>query len=98
GARGPRTVLDPIEVRELTAMPSDTVVHRTGDQPPRQAGAPIAPCLLVLFGALGDLTKRLLMPALYNLACDGLLPERFAIVGVARDELTTETFRSRMER
>lgn len=48
---------------------------------------------MVIFGASGDLTKRLLMPALYNLACDGLLPKRFALVGVAMDELTTEQFR-----
>ena len=60
--------------------------------------APGERCILVIFGAAGDLTKRLLMPALYNLACDGLLPAQFAIVGMARDELTTETFRSRMER
>jgi glucose-6-phosphate 1-dehydrogenase len=51
---------------------------------------------MVVFGASGDLTKRLLMPALYNLACDGLLPKRFALVGVAMDELTTEQFRQRM--
>jgi len=38
------------------------------------------PCLIVIFGASGDLTKRLLMPAFYNLTCDGLLPEQFAIV------------------
>jgi len=49
-----------------------------------------------MFGASGDLTRRLLMPALYNLACDGLLPKRFAIVGVAMDELTTEQFREKM--
>ena len=36
------------------------------------------------------------MPALYNLACDGLLPKRFALVGVAMDELTTEQFRAKM--
>jgi glucose-6-phosphate 1-dehydrogenase len=55
-------------------------------------------CILVIFGASGDLTKRLLMPALYNLACDGLLPEQFAIVGMAMDELTTDEFRARMAR
>ena len=43
------------------------------------------PCILVIFGASGDLTKRLLMPALFNLACDRLLPGRFAIVGIALD-------------
>ena len=54
------------------------------------------PCILVIFGASGDLTKRLLMPALYNLACDRLLPGRFAIVGIALDEMTTEQFRAKM--
>ena len=43
---------------------------------------------MVIFGASGDLTKRLLMPALYNLACDGLLPEQLRLVGTAMDELT----------
>ncbi|MCI0457417.1 MAG: glucose-6-phosphate dehydrogenase [Gemmataceae bacterium] len=60
--------------------------------------SPGDPCILVLFGASGDLTKRLLMPALYNLLLDGLLPEQFAIVGIAMDELTTDDFRSRMTR
>jgi glucose-6-phosphate 1-dehydrogenase len=54
------------------------------------------PCVLVLFGACGDLTKRLLMPAIYNLVCDGLLPEQFAIVGADRADLTTEQFRARL--
>lgn len=48
---------------------------------------------LVILGASGDLTKRLLMPAVYNLACDGLLPDDFAVVGMARRGMTTETFR-----
>ena len=60
------------------------------------AQAPAEPCILVIFGASGDLTKRLLMPAFYNLACDGLLPEQFAIVGIAMDEFTTEVFRDKM--
>ena len=60
------------------------------------AQAPAEPCVLVIFGASGDLTKRLLMPSFYNLACDGLLPEQFAIVGIAMDSLTTESFREKM--
>jgi len=44
------------------------------------------PCAFVLFGATGDLTRRKLVPALYNLLLDDLLPERFAIVAVARKE------------
>src|SRR5271154_6487415 len=66
---------------------------------PRPAPAGQAPgehCILVIFGASGDLTKRLLMPALYNLSCDGLLPAQFAIIGVAMDELTTDSFRERL--
>jgi len=57
---------------------------------------PGEPCIMVIFGASGDLTKRLLMPALHNLSGDGLLPTRFAIVGMALDELTSDTFRDRM--
>jgi glucose-6-phosphate 1-dehydrogenase len=40
------------------------------------------PCTLVIFGAGGDLTKRLLMPSIYNLACSKLLPDSFTIVGI----------------
>ena len=45
---------------------------------------PAPPCTLVIFGAAGDLTKRLLVPALYNLRRAGLLPEAFSVIGVAR--------------
>lgn len=54
------------------------------------------PCVMVIFGASGDLTKRLLMPALYNLACDGLLPDQFALVGCAREPYSSDTFRAKM--
>src|ERR1700744_3891850 len=50
-------------------------------------------CTLVIFGGAGDLTKRLLMPAVYNLKRQGLLPENFALVGVARTEMNTDGFR-----
>jgi glucose-6-phosphate 1-dehydrogenase len=52
-----------------------------------------APCVMVIFGASGDLTKRKLIPALCNLALDGLLPQQFAIVGFATNDYTTESFR-----
>ena len=42
------------------------------------------PCVMVIFGAAGDLTARKLIPALYNLARAGLLSRNFAVVGVAR--------------
>ena len=55
------------------------------------------PCVLVIFGASGDLTRRKIFPALYALAYRRLLPESFAVVGVARTEWTDEEFRDRME-
>ncbi|MBI3665829.1 MAG: glucose-6-phosphate dehydrogenase [Acidobacteria bacterium] len=54
------------------------------------------PCVIVIFGAAGDLTKRKLIPALYNLAKGNLLPRNFAVVGLARNEMNTEQFRERM--
>src|SRR5689334_20406730 len=45
-------------------------------------GAVVQPCAMVIFGAAGDLTKRLVVPALYDLACAKRLPERFQLVGV----------------
>ncbi len=54
---------------------------------------PADPCSLVIFGASGDLTHRLLVPALYNLAAGGLLPKSFAIIGVARSEMSDEAFK-----
>lgn len=55
-----------------------------------------APCIMVIFGATGDLTGRKLLPALYNLARDGQLPAHFACVGFARRDKTHEQFRQEM--
>jgi len=55
------------------------------------------PCALVIFGASGDLTRRKLFPALYSLALRRLLPEHFAVVGVARSEESDHGFRDRMK-
>jgi len=54
---------------------------------------PVHPTSLVIFGATGDLAKRKLLPALYNLAHEGALPERFALVGSARSEMSDEEYR-----
>ena len=48
------------------------------------------PCIVVIFGASGDLTKRKLLPALYHLEQAGLLPEEFAVVGVARRDISAD--------
>ena len=53
-------------------------------------------CAVVIFGASGDLTRRKLMPALYNLACGHLLPRHFAVVGVARTQLSNDDFRKKV--
>ena len=50
-------------------------------------------CVMVIFGATGDLTKRKLIPALLNLAQENVLPKNFAIIGVASNDSTTESFR-----
>jgi glucose-6-phosphate 1-dehydrogenase len=55
------------------------------------------PCVLVIFGASGDLTRRKLFPALYSLALRGLLPERFGILGIARTEESDDQFRELMK-
>jgi glucose-6-phosphate 1-dehydrogenase len=61
---------------------------------PQPAGLrPSPPCAIVIFGAAGDLTKRKLLPALYNLKASGLLPRQLAIVGVTRKEKSHEQFR-----
>lgn len=73
-------------------------------QPPLLTEAPVQPSSyqapqafsLVIFGASGDLTRRKLFPALYALAHDNLLPERFAVIGFARRELSHEAFREEM--
>src|SRR3954449_242792 len=54
---------------------------------------PVAPTTLVIFGASGDLAKRKLLPALYNLAHEGALPERFNLIGAARREQSDDEFR-----
>jgi glucose-6-phosphate 1-dehydrogenase len=56
----------------------------------------LEPTIIVIFGAGGDLTWRKLVPALYNLLLDHHLPERCALVGVARKSLDDETFRKRI--
>jgi glucose-6-phosphate 1-dehydrogenase len=64
----------------------------TGNGAPR-AFKQADPCSLVVFGASGDLMHRLLVPALYNLAAGGLLPDAFALIGVGRSEMSDDALR-----
>src|SRR5271165_85448 len=57
---------------------------------------PADPCAMVLFGATGDLAKRLVIPALYNLERTRILPDGFALIGVARGEDSTDGWRRSM--
>src|ERR1700686_2068434 len=61
-----------------------------------QTGKPAGACAMVLFGAAGDLTKRKLIPALFNLVKANLLPKDFAVLGVSVDDLTLEQFRTQV--
>lgn len=56
----------------------------------------VEPCTLVIFGASGDLARRKLIPALYNLLLDGMLPPTYAVLGSGRRPWTDEEFRSAM--
>jgi glucose-6-phosphate 1-dehydrogenase len=72
-----------------TANPSAT----TGDSAP-----PPPACTLVIFGATGDLTRRLLVPALRNLRRNGLLPDDFALIGVASRDIGDDGFRDHLRK
>ena len=54
------------------------------------------PLIFVLFGATGDLAKRMVLPALYRLACEGLLPRQWLLVGNGRGDIAHEKFRARV--
>jgi glucose-6-phosphate 1-dehydrogenase len=70
-----------------------TAPRETPSQPPP---APADPCVMVIFGASGDLTKRKLIPALMNLEIGGLLSEHFAVICNARADMSDEAFRQKL--
>src|ERR1051326_2178499 len=65
--------------------PNTTAETRLGD-----------PCVMVIFGASGDLTKRKLLPTLYNLAKKDLVSKDFALIGFAIEKLTNDEFREQV--
>jgi glucose-6-phosphate 1-dehydrogenase len=66
------------------------------EAPPRQDATPADPCVMVIFGAGGDLTKRLVVPALYNLARTRVLPEKFVLIGADLAAGTAESWRDHL--
>lgn len=74
-----------------SGAPAETELRKT-----MKSGRTPQPQALVIFGATGDLTRRKLMPAIYTLFCEGLLPDEFAVVGFAREPMSDDEFRTRM--
>jgi len=73
-----------------------TTAKRPAPNPLRaglRVGGASEPTVFVIYGATGDLSQRKLLPAIYNLAVRGLLPNRFAVIGYARSEMDNEAFR-----
>jgi glucose-6-phosphate 1-dehydrogenase len=76
------------EVKPVTA----TANHKAQRPPLPKAES----CVLVIFGATGDLTRRKLIPAIYDLACEGCMDAGFQVLGVGRSPMTEEEFRASM--
>ena len=68
-------------------------ISKAAPEHPKATKGEARPCTMVIFGAAGDLTKRLLTPALYNLVRARLLPDKFALLGVDRAEKSVDDFR-----
>jgi glucose-6-phosphate 1-dehydrogenase len=78
--------------------PAKAEPHAPGETEPNPLAAglerlPVAPTNLVIFGATGDLARRKLLPAIYNLAHEGALPGQFNLIGVSRGEHSNEEYR-----
>jgi glucose-6-phosphate 1-dehydrogenase len=74
----------------MNDLPRKTIARI--EAPPRRVPKLADPCAMVIFGGSGDLTMRLLMPALYNLAVTNLLPEKFSLIGLGTSDRTTEAW------
>src|SRR5215210_7389915 len=79
----------------MATVATDAPAEQVGENPLVEGleRLPVAPTTMVIFGASGDLAKRKLLPALYNLAHEGALPEHFYLIGIARREESDEEFR-----
>ena len=95
----PRLCYKDIRAAKSNGIP--TAKFMAEDRSPAKAAShhvtPAPPCALVIFGATGDLTKRLLMPSLCHLRQSGLLSDHFAVIGVARSPMDDAGFRKRLE-
>src|SRR5689334_18757993 len=78
------------EFPRMTSATADNTLLR---EIPAHGPKPAGPCAMVIFGITGDLSRRLLLPSLYNLASHGLLSDHFAIAGFASSNPDEEQFR-----
>src|SRR4051795_9437096 len=80
----------------MATVATDAPREQVGDNPLVEGleRLPVAPTTMVIFGASGDLAARKLLPALYNLAHEGALPERFNLIGASRRAQTDDEFRA----
>ncbi len=83
-------------IEQIPVHPVNPVNAVLSDVPEAAAEERPEPCVMVIFGASGDLTRRKLIPALFNLECKSLLAENLAIVGFARSERSHAQFRQEM--
>src|SRR5271165_1235092 len=83
---------DPIRRTILSAVIEVNPLDQFSLEPPQTGDS----CVLVIFGASGDLTRRKLIPGLYNLACTGCMNPQFEVLGVGRTEMSSEEFRAKM--
>src|SRR5438034_9289686 len=79
-------------MNEGTTMAAQTAASVANSLSGRRA----PPATMVIFGAAGDLTKRLVVPALYHLVRGGKLPEDFALIGIDRNDESTEAWRQNL--
>ena len=77
----------------MTAIIEANPIKSISFEPPQKGDS----CLLVIFGASGDLARRKLIPSLYNLACVGCMNPEFDVLGTGRTPISDEEFRSRMK-
>ncbi|MEK7800387.1 MAG: hypothetical protein AAB314_01700, partial [Nitrospirota bacterium] len=68
--------------------------QRIDIHPTQEPLPPVEPCTLVIFGGSGDLARRRLIPAVYNLLLDGLLPSNYVVIGLGRTPMSDEEFRA----
>jgi glucose-6-phosphate 1-dehydrogenase len=91
-------ILSTIDNNQTTQSPGNVAAQENPLRAGMRLEATAPPCVVVIFGATGDLTRRKLLPALFRLAQQRLVPSEFAILGTARQPLSDDEFRELMKK